>query len=165
MQNWFFFFLGCLFSFGIRFMWVEFHIYCFLIIPQFMLCFSYRVTLFFLGVDWRLICYYFKILLMVNMWTSIKLKIIWFWRFSYMYPQVKTVFNMGFYLTSYYQFCIQRHKTIMNFVLELTPSTTLNSQDDSRDRIDLHTKGRVCSIPSSSKTSCFFLCFHPTPIK
>ena len=36
-------------------------------------------------------------------------------------------------------------KTVMNTMLELCPSlTTLNSQDDPRDRIDLHTKGRVC---------------------
>ena len=36
-------------------------------------------------------------------------------------------------------------KTVMNTMLELCPSfAILNSQDDSKDRIDLRAKGRVC---------------------
>ena len=54
------------------------------------------------------------------------------------------VFNMGFNEHVMVSF-VFKGKTVMNTMLELSPSLAkLNSQDDSRDRIDLHTKGRVC---------------------
>ena len=73
-------------------------------------------------------------------------------------------FNMSFYLRSYWSILYSKARQNCNYtMLKLSSSlATLNSQDDSRDRnrVDLHTKGSVCSIPSSTKGSCFFLCFH-----